>query len=373
MILYLAFCVGITSIYVGIIAFISSKWDRQEEWVLPSDYIASTAVTVVIAARNEEKNLPACIASILHNYPAELLEIIIVDDHSDDDSRSIVASYNDRGVRSLSLQDKTGKKAAIDLGVRSARGTLIMTTDADCVVPKNWIDHVISYYQDTQASVIAGPVKFSYKNSFLEKFQALDFMGMMAVTQAGIFSKKWFMANGANLAYTKDAFLSINGYADNNNFASGDDMFLIQKVAQSKPECIYFLHSNKACVETPSESTLNKFIKQRIRWGTKNSAFKDWGMLYVLGSVFLFCLSIITNLYFSLFLGKTFFIIMLLQVVVKTVTDFFYLKKLSLYFSKANLMKSFILSNLAHIAYITTIGVLSIFVKNYTWKDRHVR
>ena len=374
MIIYICFCIALTISYISIIAFVSRNWSRQEQWKIPSDYQASTKVSIVIAARNEATNLQFCIESILHNkYPRELLEIIIVDDHSEDNSIAIVNKYHKRGVRSLSLKDKTGKKAAIDLGVRSAKGSLIMTTDADCQVPKAWIDLVVSFFQDKQALVIAAPVKFSYKDDLLEKFQALDFLGMMAVTQAGIFSRKWYMANGANLAYTREVFLSVNGYADNYTFASGDDMFLIQQIAMSNPDDIHFLHSPDACVQTPAEPTIDLFIKQRIRWGTKNNGLKDRRMQLVLGTVFLFCISIISSALLSLVFGIKILLLLFAQIIVKTVVEFFYLKKLSLYFTEKPLMDSFLSSNILHIVYIAFLGTTSLVTKNYTWKGRKVK
>src|SRR5437868_4382168 len=114
-------------------------WALQEEMQTPVDFVPSISVSVIIAARNEAKNIKACIYSILANdYPRELLEVIVVDDHSEDDTAQIVDNYPDNNVRCIRLGEhmdgreaRSYKKVAIDLGVKNSTAALIITTDAD--------------------------------------------------------------------------------------------------------------------------------------------------------------------------------------------------------------------------------------------------
>jgi biofilm PGA synthesis N-glycosyltransferase PgaC len=107
----------------------------------------------------------------------------------------------------------------------------------------------------------------------LERFQALDFAGMMLFTAAALHTRTWPMANGANLAYTKEFFQTVGGFNNNHTYASGDDVFLMQQAFLHRPEQILFLKSNQAVVHTHTVSNWSDFIQQRIRWGTKNRTF----------------------------------------------------------------------------------------------------
>ena len=125
----------------------------------------NTLISVIIAARNEEKNIGLCIESILkQTYPAHLFEIIIVDDHSIDSTVAIVNSFTQNNITLINLAAfrtrqsnlNSYKKKAIETGIGFAKGNLIVTTDADCIVQPRWLTTIASYYEDTGSSFYGG-------------------------------------------------------------------------------------------------------------------------------------------------------------------------------------------------------------------------
>ncbi len=125
----------------------------------------STKLSIIIPARNEEENIEYCIQSILqNNYPAHLFEIIVVDDHSEDNSANIVKKFAAHNVKLISLKDfvtdkiNSYKKKAIEVAIAQASGTLIITTDADCFLPATWLQTIASFYEEKKPAFIAAPV-----------------------------------------------------------------------------------------------------------------------------------------------------------------------------------------------------------------------
>ncbi|MEE9437994.1 MAG: glycosyltransferase, partial [Saprospiraceae bacterium] len=207
-----------------------NSWGNIPEWSIPNEYIPNTVVSVIIAARNEEDTIEKCILSILNcNYPKSLLEIIVVDDHSTDQTNAIIKKYTNQGIKLLNLIETTGKKQAISNAIQASKGKLIICTDADCIVSATWLNSIVSLYQSNSKRLIVAPIVYKSNTSIIQKFQFLDGINNMCVTAVGIDKQSFFLANGANFIYEKSLFNEINGLDDSMHIPSGDDVFLIKK------------------------------------------------------------------------------------------------------------------------------------------------
>ena len=198
-----------------------------------------TTITVIIPARNEEEHIAKCLQNVLvQNYPHNLIEIIIVDDNSTDNTamlvEKIIAENTDRTIRLVKLKDVSAtalfKKRAITEAVSVARGKLIITTDADCRMGSKWLATITEYYELHQTKMLLSPVTFAEEKSLFEKLQTLEFIGYIGVSAAAVAMKNPLMCNGANLAYEREVFNAVGGYKHNDNLASGDDVFLMLKI-----------------------------------------------------------------------------------------------------------------------------------------------
>ncbi len=354
---------------------IFGHWSEQKEHHISQDFTPTAFLSIIISARNEQDSITDCLQSILDNdYPKNLFEIIVVDDHSEDNTAKQIRYFQDERIQVFRLAETglSGKKQAIEYGISKAKGNIILVTDADCQVPLQWLRFHSSFYTHSDAQCVTGPIKYKNTNTLIERFQSLDLIGMMGVTQAGIFSDKWYMANGANMSFIKEKFYEVGAYHSSKQFASGDDIFLIQAIADIYPDKVFFLKNPKAAVITDAESTWKDLYHQRLRWGTKNKSYKQKAITITLGIVFIFCCSIVLNLSLIPFFGMTALFVLGAQLISKFTIDYFYLQRLNRYFNNSKRIPSFIYSSLIYIVYIVWIGIASLFLKKYTWKGREL-
>ena len=388
-----------TIFYVSIMLTYKNEWNDIEEIHFLNEN-PTTTVTVIIPARNEAKKIGHLLHDITQQvYPVTLTEVIIIDDFSEDATYSIcehyAAQFNYIKVFKLqdilngNIQTKAYKKKAIEAAVNLAKGQLIITTDADCRLQQHWIHSIVSFYEKEKCSLIAGPVGFYNEKTKFQHFQALDFCGMQAITGSSLGLGMFNMANGANLAYERKAFLEVNGYQDVDQKASGDDMLLVYKIAKKSPDKVRFLKNRAAIVLTEPMHTLHDFLQQRFRWTSKSASYQDKRITAILGFVYLFVLSIWINAFYCI--GRTvysiifptqtliglidflpvFFVLLMLifQLICKTIIDYQFLKTASAFFNRHDLMKSFFTSELLHIWYIPFVGTFGNILK-YNWKGR---
>lgn len=353
------------------------------------DAVFVTKVSIIIPARNEAANIESCIKSILaNNYPENLIEILVVDDHSTDNTAAVAKACSPR-VKVISLKEyitapiNSYKKKAIEIAIGQISGNLILCTDADCIVPTNWIRTIVSFYELKKAAFIAMPVMLSSTNSFIENFQLVDFMVLQGITVGAVNNGLHPMCNGANLAYTKEAFEAVNGFEGILNIASGDDMLLMQKITKAFPDKVFYLKTEEVLVTTAALPTLKGFLQQRIRWASKAGFYKNWSLNAVLGIVYFFNLFLLMAPFVSLFYnpiilkvsnGFTLSLIWiwLVMFLFKIIIDSWFFYKVAVFFKRKNLMLFFIIAQPFHIAYTVVAGWLGKF-GNYKWKGRSVK
>ena len=385
--IWLTIWAGLSVALAGFYVFMISKylrgWRSLPEWSATPDFSPKTQVSILIPARNEAGNIIACLESIVRQtYPVSLFEVIVLDDHSEDETFALVEKYSQHHphVRVVNLADliqpgetQSFKKKAIETGISLASGTLIVTTDADCEVQTEWLMLLVSFFEKNKPAFIAAPVSFHREANLLERFQSLDFLGMMCVTGAGIDLRINQMCNGANLAYPKQIFYEVNGFEKIDHLASGDDMLLMQKIAVRYPLGISFLKNRSASVFTSAKADIRTFISQRLRWATKSASYKDWRVTAILGMVFLFCWAIIGSLLLTIWSGWKMAILSGVLFSVKAIVDYFFLREMTRYFGRSDLMKSFWPAQFLHLIYIAGIGLLANLQKQYDWKGRRVK
>lgn len=349
----------------------------HEEITVDKDFKPSTYVTIIIPARNEATNIGHLLHSLLEqDYPKSCLQVIVIDDYSEDNTAEVVKAFPSVDYVHLSASSderKTNsfKKMAITLGVARAKGDLIITTDADCVMCKRWLRSVVSTYEHGQSVMLAGPVIYKSGNDLFHVFQSLDFMSMQGITAAVLQSKKGLMGNGANLAYEKKVFNKVGGFEGIDHLASGDDMMLMHKIEDAFPGQISYVKSRDAIVYTNSMSTLSGFIQQRIRWASKSKALKDKRIQGVLLFVLLLNVGLFSSI-FSVIFYPNYWIYVLLLYSIKCIAEYFFLTDISTFFNRRKLLPYLFLLQIGHIGYMVFVGILAQFT-SYQWKGRRVQ
>ncbi len=380
----LAFTVVLFIGYAVLIVYYRQSWLKIPEYrlsIATGNKIPATKITVIIPARNEESNIAHCLQAVLgQTYPADLFEIIVVDDHSTDQTVSIVQSFSHPNVRCFLLKDfvtetiNSYKKKAIEVAITQSTGDLIITTDADCFMGNEWLQTIASYYQQYHPACIAAPVSINCSNRFVEIFQALDFMTLQGITGAAVHKKIHSMCNGANFVYEKKAYNEVGGFKGIDTIASGDDMLLMHKIYKRYPDRVLFLKSKEAIVYTQPMETWKGFINQRVRWASKADRYNDKRIFVVLLLVYFFNLVLLLLPVIAILnnLSPAIIIFWFSVLILKTIIELLFLFPVAKFFNKQPVLWWFPLAEPLHILYTVVVGWLGKFGK-YRWKSRTVK
>lgn len=361
--------------YILMILYLNQGWGRIKHFKNP-DVKPVTFVSILIAARNEEGKIDKTIQDILaQDYPRELFELIIVDDHSTDRTSEIILSFASSGVKLIKLNESeilnSYKKKAITEAINASRGELIITTDADCRMNRSWLRTIASYYESGNYNLISSPVTYFEERNAFEDMQTLEFLFLIGLGAAGIGNKMPATCNGANLAYRKEVFIKLNGFKGIDELASGDDELFLHKVASAYPGTIGFCKSRDAIVYTHAKDNLRDFIQQRKRWASKSTRYKNKSVIFLGLTVWLFNLSFIGN-FISGFIDPVFWTIGLIALLIKMVVEILFLIPLCSFAERKTLLLYQPLSSVIHIFYLVFIGIVGNSGK-YNWKGRMVR
>lgn len=339
-----------------------------------------TFFSVIIPARNEAANIVACLQSIkVQNYPETLFEVIVVNDHSTDDTALMVKQFKEQfpQINLINLADHLNgqiinayKKRAIEIAASQSKGNWIITTDADCVVPPNWLLIYDAFIQEKNPVLVAAPVMFTKNSSLLGIFQLLDFMSLQGITAAAVAAGYHSMCNGANLAYNKNAFYAVGQFKGIDHLASGDDMLLMHKIKKQYPGRLGYLFSEQMIVQTAPMHNWNSFLQQRIRWASKADSYAEKSIFWVLALVYFFNVFLIIGFVLGFFVNGLWGWI-LYSLVVKTLIELLFMIPVAQFFSLRENLFYFPLMQPLHIIYTVLAGWLGKFGK-YQWKNRKV-
>ena len=331
--------------------------------------------SIVVPFRNEAKNLPHLLNNIQQlNYPKHLFEILFVNDASDDDSSDLVKKYQQQfpliNIVLLNnlVKSNAPKKDAINTAIKNAKFTWIVTTDADCKIPPSWLQVFNQFIELKNPVFISAPVKMEVKSSILKHYQHFNMLSLQGATIGSFGLKNPLMCNGANLCYKKNIFNELKGFEGNENIASGDDVFLLEKMATYYPKQTFFLKSKSAIVSTTSEKNWNSYINQQIRWASKATAYKSsfskfTGIVVLLMNLLLLILPFIA---FKSTIFLTLFFIIFTQ---KIIIDFILIQKTATFLQSKTSLKNYLKTVCLYPLLTTLIGLTSIF-KGYEWKGR---
>ena len=300
-------------------------------------------VSVLIAARNEEKNIDKLLQSLYNqNFPKEFYEVIIVDDNSEDNTKKIIEDFinnhKDINIKVLNAESE-GKKKAISQALHNAENELIMVTDADCELKSTWIESVVSFYQEKKCKMILAPVLLSPANNLFEKMQVLEHLSLIASTAGSASIGCPVMCNGANMAYEREAALEVEKLRHDFNITSGDDMFLLEQfVKKYGHKNVKFFLNKSAIVETKTCKTIKEFFHQRRRWVSKSKSYTNCKIILTALVVLFFNLSIV-SLFLSAFFISALWSLYFLLTLLKFFIDFPILKSITNFMNQGKILK----------------------------------
>ncbi len=337
-------------------------------------------VSIVVVMRNEEGNILSLLEDLSQQtYPKTHFELFIIDDFSEDKSKEIVQKYAQNSNFSIILLDNnfdddiskniiSPKKRAISQAISKAQGEIIMCTDADCGVKPTWLAVMADFYLQNDVVCVSAPVYFADASNIFEKMQVVEFASLVGSGAACLGLNMPNMCNGANFSYKKSVFIEVLGYAGVEHLISGDDEFLMHKIAKKFPKKVAFLHDKRVIVSTQAQKTLSSFINQRKRWASKWQYYEGFAPKILAFFVFL------VNL-MMLFSGiMTFFdFAFLIPILIKFVLEFIFLSQILHFFGEKNKIFYIPITFLVYPFYVIFIGIISQKknLKAFSWKNRN--
>lgn len=340
------------------------------------------SVTILIAARNEEDHIGHCLDALLAQaYPRDSLQVIVVNDRSDDRTAEILESYRGRNPGRLNVvtvretpPGMSPKKHALSQGILEARGELILTTDADCLMGPEWVASLVREFDERTALVLGMTSYYRLpadgKGRPAPPFwgtQALEFIsyGIVAASLVGL--RFPVHGNANNIAYRRKVYDLAAGFDSHGRIVSGDDDFLIQSIHALGSWDIRYAVSETSQVQTEPPLSLRQFWEQRKRWASKCGFYQPRQAAFLAG-IFLYyalilCFLLIGTAHWPLFL------IGLGSLGVKTALDYGVMRKGLTLFGKRELLRYFPLAAVIHIPLIIA-AVIAGSVGSFTWKGQ---
>jgi cellulose synthase/poly-beta-1,6-N-acetylglucosamine synthase-like glycosyltransferase len=335
----------------------------------------TTMLSVLIAIRNESGKIELLLKDLeKQSYPKERFELLIMDDHSEDNSFHIVKDFIGKNKLQLQIikmeEGVTGKKNAITEGVERAKGTLMITTDGDCRMGPEWLSSIERFYREKKKKMITGGVCFTEGDSWREQMMELEFASLVGSGAASLEMGYPSMCNGANLAYEKEVFLEVGGYSNSDHIASGDDEFLMHKIFRKYPGSVSFLKNKAAIVETKAPESWKLFFEQRKRWASKweNYTYTHVKLLALL--IFGSNLALVIN--FMLAPMESYPLrLFLILLTFKFMLEFLFLRSVLVYFGRKLHIGVFLLTEIFYPFYVVLFALIGRTGK-YKWKDRYI-
>jgi cellulose synthase/poly-beta-1,6-N-acetylglucosamine synthase-like glycosyltransferase len=331
--------------------------------------------TVVIAARNEETNLPLLLKCLSNqDFSKEKFEVILVDDVSDDNTPDVISRF----IKANDLKNffyvrndhlfPAGKKGALELGIATANNQIIITTDADCVMGPEWLRSMVGSFNQDSIKMVIGPVEIKNECHLFSKLQSLEFMSLTGSSGGSAAWGSPVMCNGANLAFRKETYLDVKENIHGKKYFSGDDIFLMLAIKKQDSGKVLYQMDRAAMVYTGASPDIRSFINQRIRWASKAGGYNDFVSVLVGATVALFNI-IVAFSTILLFTGIFPVRVMVVLWIIKIIVDFPLIFFVSRFLEKTFLLKWYLPLQLVYPFYVSIVLFLSQFA-SFSWKDR---
>lgn len=332
-------------------------------------------ITVIVPVRNEEDNIGLLLNDLdKQHFPHEQFEVLIMDDNSTDRTATIVqalAAKSQVNLHLITLPDTattSPKKRSIETAISRAKGNLIVTTDGDCRVESGWLQSIAACYAATNAKLISAPVTFSEETTLTDHLQTVEFASLIGSGASAIAAGYPSLCNGANLAYEKDAFIEVDGFEGVRHIASGDDEFLMHKIAAKYPKGVHFLKDPRATVTTKAHDNWQAFFRQRKRWASKWKHYQSKTPLLL--AIYIFACNfslIVSGLLFAFGLVDGYFFLSLLSA--KCLPEWLFLGSVLTFLKKQKSILYIPITQIIYPFYVCFFG-LAAQKPAYEWKGR---
>ncbi|MCP4522346.1 MAG: glycosyltransferase [Cytophagales bacterium] len=361
--------------YLIFVTLLFRSWNTISFFELDKEYKASVQISVLIPVKNEAENIENLLLD-LNQQSYEHFEVIVINDESDDNTLEILNRFSSNfslTILDLKASEKAipYKKGAIAEGLKKAQGELIVTTDGDCRVGKDWLKTYAEFYEQKQAKFIIGAVTFHQEKNWFERIQTIEFASLIGSGASFLQMKYPNMCNGANLAYSKEICEEVNQYEGNEKIASGDDEFLMHKIYEKYSTDVHFLKSSTALVHTKAQASWKSFYHQRKRWASKWNHYKfNYITLLALGVLLLNFILAIAPIFVCFEILSIQWL--LLGFAFRFWVDYLYLNCVSKFLRKKIRLLDYLILSILYVYYVAFFGLVA-NIGGYQWKKQEIR
>lgn len=309
---FLIFTFALLFLLINLLFYISIK----KAFTKGINQSSKEKISVVVAAKNEEKNIPTLIEALSkQDYDRDNYEVIIVDDYSLDNTFNIAnestSAYNNFRVLKAETKNLPGKKGALTKGIEKTNYDFILITDSDCVPQSNWINISAKKFSEGY-DFIFGVAPFYNENSFINNLSCFENIRTSILTLTAATTGFPYSAAARNFGFKKSSFKKLKGYLNTTETLSGDDDLLLREAVKNKIK-IGVVTENDSFVYSKTKNNLKDYLKQKARH-TRTSLYylpvhkTMLSLWHLINLVFLFSpfLILIDSIFLSLFLVKIF-------------------------------------------------------------------
>ena len=267
-------------------------------------------VSVIVAVRNEEKNIEYLLTALLEQtHPHDRFQVILVDDGSTDKTREIILAFQQANpnfsMELVQVTDrkkvKSPKKNALTKGIALAKHEILLLTDADCVPPPGWVAGISDFFTEKTDFVIGfSPYEIPSPRSIVHYFQAIDSLSLAALAAGSTGWNSPATCNGRNLAYRKSLFLQVDGFSSIDQFESGDDDLFLNVIKQNTDAKISYALAPGLIVPTKMLDSFEHFFYQRIRHASKGLHY-GWKKTSIFSLLYLYNVGLFVGALIALF------------------------------------------------------------------------
>lgn len=372
----LTFLLLLSALYAAALIWMASDLQTAST---PSSESPRYFVSVIVAARNESAHIQDLLqALLLQDIPDDHYEVILVDDGSHDDTARLIGIFiEEHPQRAFKLLHSQGreqvlspKKHALAQGIAAARGEILLFTDADCIPPTTWVRTMRSqFYANTGMVIGFSPYEVPPPQTLFHRLVALESLSLAALAAATTARGRPATCSGRNLAYRKQVFADVGGFAAIAHFVSGDDDLFLKLVHERTSWQIRYALNPLTIVPTRHLSGFKALVRQRLRHASKGFHY-GWRMTGTLMLVYLFNLMVFTSLVLS-FTLPTRALWPWLALLLKSGSEFFLVSRFAWPMKRAHYLAVFPIAELLHIVYVLIIGAWGPLSK-IRWKEKHM-
>jgi len=335
----------------------------------------TTGVSILVAARNESENMEKIIHDLtVQVFPEELMEIIVIDDNSEDDTLGKCQLLKKKypQLKILSNRNSPGKKGALQTGISEAAFLLIATVDADCRIPSEWLRSMICNWEGGSTRMLLGPVVLHPTKTLFHRIQSLEMLAIMGLTGGSSYYNRPIMANGANILFDKRSFDEVGGYGNDGN-PSGDDVFTMLRINDKWPGSVRFVKDSGAAVRTDPQKTFADLWQQRKRWISKKSGYSNFHVrasaliTYAANATGLMALTVCIVNFGSCWADRLLWLLL-----IKTILDLMLIRTVKRELLPDCSILIIIPAEIFIVTYVTLLGMVG-NVRKYVWKGRSIR